>query len=78
MTLKVTLQLQLQSLNIIYKLIEKRDYIANEYLYNNILMPELYVFSILSISRIINMSRAHGMNKKNGFLSPFKMVAATA
>lgn len=51
MTLKVTLQLQLQSLNIIYKLIEKHDYIANEYLYNNILMPELYVFSILSISQ---------------------------
>lgn len=51
MTLKVTLQLQLQSLNIIYKLIEKHDYIANEYLHNNILMPELYVFSILSISQ---------------------------
>lgn len=51
MTLKVTLQLQLQGLNIIYKLIEKYDYIANEYLYNNILMPELYVFSILSISQ---------------------------
>lgn len=51
MTLKVSLQLQLQILNIISTLIEKHDNIENEYnyIYSGILMSELYVFSILSI-----------------------------